>query len=91
MSAADTRLVLDSDTGIDVSPHVAGPGARALAFVTDWHIRAIAAAAWWVTASVFVNGALLLGPPVAHDTRWFYIVILPAMAIGRTNRLIASR
>jgi uncharacterized RDD family membrane protein YckC len=81
MRAADAGLVLDSDTGIDVSPQIAGPGARALAFVTDWHIRVIVAAAWWVTAAVLMNGALSLSPPVAHDTRWFYIVILPALAI----------
>lgn len=81
MKAADTGLVLDSDTGIDVSPQIAGPGARALAFVTDWHIRVIVAAAWWVTTAIIMNGALSLSSPVAHGTRWFYVVILPALAI----------
>jgi uncharacterized RDD family membrane protein YckC len=81
MSAADTGLVLDSDTGIDVSPQIAGPGARSLAFVMDWHIRVIVAAAWFVTAAVLLNGEVSVRAPSGHGARWFYIVVLPALAI----------
>ena len=36
-------LIIDSNTGIEVSLPVAGPGARAYAFIIDWHVRAILA------------------------------------------------
>ena len=77
----DPGLVLDSDTGIDVSPQIAGPGARALAFVTDWNIRVIMAVAWWVTAALVVNGALSFRPPVEESASWYGFVLLPAFAI----------
>ncbi len=39
-------LLIDSATGVDVRVPIAGPGARAYAFVIDWHIRLVLALAW---------------------------------------------
>lgn len=74
-------LSVDSVTGIDVSLPIAGPGARAFAFIVDWHIRLILALAWYVVAAILVNGDFSLAPPTAHPQRWFAVVLVPALAI----------
>jgi uncharacterized RDD family membrane protein YckC len=79
-----TGLSVDSVTGIDVSLAVAGPGARAFAFLVDWHIRLILALAWFVAAALIYNGyngRLSLAPPLTNDARWFGAVVAPALAI----------
>jgi uncharacterized RDD family membrane protein YckC len=81
MSGALPELSVDSVTGIDVSLAVAGPGARAFAFLVDWHIRLILALAWYVAASLIYNGRLSLAPPLTTDGRWFGAVLAPALAI----------
>ena len=50
MSGSAPGLNIDSDTGIDVSLPVAGPGARAYAFLVDWHVRVILALAWFTSS-----------------------------------------
>jgi len=74
-------LSVDSVTGIDVSLPVAGPGARAFAFLVDWHIRVILALAWFVVAALVYNAQLSLAPPPGNDARWFGAVLAPALAI----------
>jgi uncharacterized RDD family membrane protein YckC len=73
-------LCVDSVTGIDVSLAVAGPGARSYAFIIDWHIRLILALAWYVVATLLINGGLSLAAPAAHE-RWFGLAVLPALVI----------
>ena len=43
--AAD-RLRIDSITGVPIELPIAGPGGRSFAFIIDWHIRVLIAAAW---------------------------------------------
>jgi uncharacterized RDD family membrane protein YckC len=74
-------LVVDSATGVDVSLPVAGPGARAFAFVVDWHIRAILFIAWYVVAALIYNGSWSLQPPVEPSAGWFGLVVMPGAAI----------
>ena len=81
MNSPLTGLSADSVTGIDVSLAVAGPGARAFAFLIDWHIRLILAVAWFVAAALLYNGRLSLVPPLTNDARWFGTVVAPALAI----------
>ncbi|HEY0766403.1 MAG TPA: RDD family protein [Steroidobacteraceae bacterium] len=81
MSGAARGLVVDSVTGIDVSLSVAGPGARAYAFLVDWHIRLILALAWFVIGALLCNGRFSLAPPLMNDARWFGGVVAPALAI----------
>jgi len=81
MSGALPGLVIDSVTGIDVSLPVAGPGARAFAFLIDWHIRLILALAWFVAAALLYNGRLSLAAPAGNDALWFGAVLAPALAI----------
>jgi uncharacterized RDD family membrane protein YckC len=81
MSDAAPGLAVGSDTGIDVSLAVAGPGARAYAFVIDWHIRLVLALAWFVVSALLVNGAWTLQPSAARPGAWFGIVVTPALAL----------
>ena len=81
MSEVAPGLVVDSVTGIDVSLPVAGPGARAYAFLVDWHIRVILALGWFVLGALLYNGRLSLSPPLTSDARWFGAVVAPALAI----------
>jgi uncharacterized RDD family membrane protein YckC len=81
MSEAAPGLVIDSVTGIDVSLPVAGPGARAYAFLVDWHIRVILALGWFVSGALLYNGRFILSPPLSSDARWFGAVVAPALAI----------
>ncbi len=81
MSEAAPGLVVDSVTGIDVSLPVAGPGARAYAFLVDWHIRVVLALGWFVSGALLYSGRFILAPPLTSDARWFGAVVAPALAI----------
>ncbi len=81
MSAELPGLLIGSNTGIDVSLPVAGPGVRAYAFIVDWHIRVLLALGWYVAGATFYNGSLSLRPPPKTDAVWFGAIALPALAI----------
>jgi uncharacterized RDD family membrane protein YckC len=81
MSQPLPGLTVDSVTGIDVSLAVAGPGARAFAFLADWHIRVILAVGWFAAAALVYNQRLSLTPPPPNEVRWFGAVVVPALAI----------
>jgi uncharacterized RDD family membrane protein YckC len=78
---AASELLIDSATGVDVRLRVAGPGARAYAFVIDWHIRLVLALAWYALAAMLYNGRLSLVAPLEPSARWFASVVAPAAAI----------
>ena len=81
MSTSLPQLNVDSVTGIELSLPVAGPGARAFAFIIDWHIRLVLALAWYVVATLIYNRAFSLQPPAAYDHSWFAVVLLPVLAL----------
>ena len=81
MSSPRPGVVVDSVTGIDVALPVAGPGARAFAFLVDWHVRVVLALAWYVAAALIYNGRLSLAPPLSSSAGWFGGVLAPALAI----------
>jgi len=81
VSELSTGLRVPSATGIEVSLPIAGPGARSLAFIIDWHVRAIVALGWYVCAALLYNGHWSLAAPASNEARWFGAVVLPAMAI----------
>jgi uncharacterized membrane protein SpoIIM required for sporulation/uncharacterized RDD family membrane protein YckC len=76
--AAD--LVIDAATGVDVHIRIAGPGARSLAYVIDWHIRVVLALSWFVVAAMTYNRAPSLLPHAA-DASWVAAVAAPAAGI----------
>ncbi|HVO47719.1 MAG TPA: stage II sporulation protein M, partial [Steroidobacteraceae bacterium] len=68
-------------TGVDVRWTIAGPGARALAFLIDWGFRAILAVAWYVLGALLYNHDWSFSPPLNPHAGWFIAVVLPAAAI----------
>jgi uncharacterized RDD family membrane protein YckC len=81
MSGTLPGLTVDSVTGIDVSLPLAGPGARAYAFLVDWHIRLVLGLAWYAAGALLYNGGLSLAPPLTNEALWFGAVVAPALAI----------
>lgn len=80
----DTILTIPSVTGVDLELRIAGPGARSYAFIIDWHIRLLAAAAWFLV-TVFVAGFIAgtngLGGLATVPSTYPLIVILSSLAI----------
>jgi uncharacterized RDD family membrane protein YckC len=72
---------VDSVTGVDVALAVAGPGARAFAFVLDFSFRTILAIAWYVVAAALYNHHLSIARPLEPDGVWFALVVGPPLAI----------
>jgi uncharacterized RDD family membrane protein YckC len=81
MSDPTPGLSIDSDTGVEVSLPVAGPGVRAYAFLVDWHVRTILALAWYIVAALIFNGGFRLRAPLTNDARWFIWVVAPTFVI----------
>jgi uncharacterized RDD family membrane protein YckC len=55
---ASDKFVVQSVTGVDLTMTLAGPGTRSYAFVIDWHIRLLLAAAWLLVATVAFGAKL---------------------------------
>lgn len=70
-----------SVTGIDVQMPIAGPGARSYAFIIDWHIRSLVAAAWLLGGLVVYGWGADLFNIQGDNPQPVFTVILPAMAI----------
>lgn len=80
-AAAAPLVRIGSVTGVEVRLAVAGPGARAYAFLVDWALRAIVAIGWYVVAALLVNGAWSLAAPLTPSPAWFAGVLAPAAAV----------
>jgi uncharacterized RDD family membrane protein YckC len=78
----DSILRIPSVTGIDLDLTIAGPGARSYAFIVDWHIRVVAALAWFFLGTMALVGALqVLGPGDLYYAQFIYLVVLPSTGI----------
>jgi uncharacterized RDD family membrane protein YckC len=78
---AQSGLVVDSVTGVDVALPVAGPGARSFAFLIDWQIRAVLSVAWYILAAIQRNHGWSIAAPLTPDSAWFVFVVAPPAAI----------
>jgi uncharacterized RDD family membrane protein YckC len=67
------KLRIPGLTGVEITLEVAGIGSRSFAFIIDWHIRVLAALAWFLMAAVFAQH---LNPRTYGE-----IMGLPALAI----------
>jgi len=76
----DTVLKISSVTGVDLELRIAGPGGRSYAFIIDWHIRVLAALAYFVAATLIYTGGFGAAPPPGR-TGYSLLVVLPALAI----------
>lgn len=71
----DDQLTVQSVTGVDLTLNLAGPGTRSYAFVIDWHIRLLLAAAWLLVAYYVFDIALTLKAKAG------FLSVLPALII----------
>jgi uncharacterized RDD family membrane protein YckC len=74
-------ITLQSITGVDVQLQIAGAGSRSYAFVIDWHIRFILAAAWFFAATFAYTGSLLIVEDGGSFEGLFFVAMLPALVI----------
>ena len=75
-------LDIPSVTGVDLQLEMVGPGGRSYAFVIDWHIRVLAALAWYLVGSIVVAGGMNIAQAAADSSTTFtFVVALPSAAI----------
>ena len=79
--ALPPAIDVPSATGIDARIVLAGPGARAIAFVVDFLIRAGLALVYLLAASLLILGNLDLTVGPDEETVWYLAGIMPATAI----------
>jgi uncharacterized membrane protein SpoIIM required for sporulation/uncharacterized RDD family membrane protein YckC len=79
--AAPPTIAVPSATGVDARVVLAGPGARAIAFVLDWMIRTALALAWLLVAALLILGNLDFEIPADSETLWYLAGAMPATAI----------
>jgi uncharacterized RDD family membrane protein YckC len=72
---------IPSVTGVDVELKIAGPGGRSYAFVIDWHIRFLAAAAWFIVGTMAYVGGLRLLPGTELPAGYTFVVVAPSLVI----------
>lgn len=87
----DDKLSVQSVTGVDVTLSIAGPGNRSYAFLIDWHIRALVAAAWLLLAGFVLKLSMnvrsqdaLLSLLPAAVIYFLYHPVLEVVLRGRT-------
>jgi uncharacterized RDD family membrane protein YckC len=88
---AGDQVFVQSATGVDLTLNLAGPGNRSYAFVIDWHIRLLIAAAWLLLADYVLKLSLspksqdaLLSLVPAAVIYFLYHPILEVALRGRT-------
>ena len=74
-------IAIPSATGIEARLVLAGPGARAIAFMLDWLIRSALALAWLLLAAWAILGNLDFDIPRDSETLWYLGGVVPATAI----------
>jgi uncharacterized membrane protein SpoIIM required for sporulation/uncharacterized RDD family membrane protein YckC len=70
-----------SATGVAAEIVLAGPGARAIAFILDFLVRSCLALAWLLLAAWLILGNLDFSVPDDRETPWYLLGVVPAMAI----------
>lgn len=71
-------LYVPSITGVDLQLRIASLGGRSYAFVIDWHIRTLAALAWYMASTSIVYQELVVPKP---DATFYFVVVAPTTAI----------
>src|SRR4051812_13481202 len=79
--AAPPAITVPSATGVDARIVLAGPGARAIAFVLDWLIRTGLAIVWLLAAALLILGNLDFEVAPEQEVPWYLLGALPSTAI----------
>jgi len=81
-------IAVPSATGVDAHIVLAGPGARAFAFLLDWLIRSGLAMVYLLLASLLILGNLTFNAERENETLWYLLGATPATAIYFLYHLI---
>jgi uncharacterized membrane protein SpoIIM required for sporulation/uncharacterized RDD family membrane protein YckC len=79
--AAPPAIPVPSATGVDARIVLAGPGARAIAFVLDWMIRTGLAIVWLLAAALAILGNLDFDVASEDQLLWYVLAATPATII----------
>jgi uncharacterized membrane protein SpoIIM required for sporulation/uncharacterized RDD family membrane protein YckC len=79
--AAPPTIPVPSATGVDASVVLAGPGARAIAFVIDFLIRTALALVWVILSTLAIFHDLDFEIRSEDDMLWYLLIGIPATAI----------
>jgi uncharacterized RDD family membrane protein YckC len=74
-------LAVPSATGVDASIVLAGPGARAMAFLVDFLLRTALAIMYMFVASLILLGNMSFNVGPDDTTTWALVGVLPATII----------
>ena len=80
-SLMESIVRIPSVTGVDVELKIAGPGGRSYAFVIDWHIRFLAAVAWFVVGTLAYAGGLRFLPADEMQPSYTLVIVAPSLVI----------
>jgi uncharacterized membrane protein SpoIIM required for sporulation/uncharacterized RDD family membrane protein YckC len=86
--ATPPTIAVPSATGVDAEIVLAGPGARAIAFVLDWLLRAALTVVYLLLASLLLLGNLTGDVDADETTIWYLAGVVPATAIYFLYHLI---
>jgi uncharacterized RDD family membrane protein YckC len=77
------QITITSSGGVEVKLDLVALGGRSYAFIMDWHIRFLAAAAWFLFGLLSLTGGFVVQDSKAFTagTSMFYLVLLPSLAI----------
>jgi uncharacterized RDD family membrane protein YckC len=77
------QITITSAGGVEVKLDLVALGGRSYAFVMDWHIRFLAAAAWFLFGILSLTGGFVVqdSKVFTSGTSMFYLVLLPSLAI----------
>lgn len=64
--------------GPDLPLPIAGLGGRSYAFLLDWHIRVVAALAWYAATTWILKGEFI---PAETDAIFWWAILSPSLAI----------
>jgi len=77
------HISITSAGGVEVKLDLVALGGRSYAFVMDWHIRILAALAWFLFGLFALTGGFTVQDSKAFSSgsSMFYLVLLPSLAI----------
>jgi uncharacterized RDD family membrane protein YckC len=77
------QITITSAGGVEVELDLVALGGRSYAFIMDWHIRVLAALAWFLFGLLSLTGGFVVqdSKVFSSGTSLFYLVLLPSLAI----------
>ncbi len=88
--AAPPAIPVPSATGVEARIVLAGPGARAIAFVLDFLIRGGLSIVWMLAAALLIFGNLDFDISRDNEVLWYLVGAMPATAIYFLHHMVLA-